>query len=174
MQVRRCSRGPHPPSSWPVLCLGPSGTWHGQISALRLQSDRAPAAGAAGCGVRPAPCLAAVTVISTQHAVSRHISCANAVSSPSDVFAKCLQHHFLSLNICSCCKTTSKLRTLFASFTTVIGTTDFQRQEQTLRPLSEQKTAQFSCETQAICRPEQVCAFLSKWRPAPPVEKKIM
>ena len=45
-------------------------------------------------------------------------------------------HHFLSLNICSYCKTTSKLRTLQIS-PRVTGTIEFQRQEPTLFLLSE-------------------------------------
>lgn len=47
----------------------------------------------------------------------RHVSCASAVSGPSYIFQNAFSIISWAWTLCSCCKTASKLRTIFASFT---------------------------------------------------------
>ena len=115
---KRCSHEPHPPSLWPVplpesprgLARFPLSPWslmrlllQGGRRGLELECETSSLPGSRG---------------RYHHSPRRfrHVSGASAVSGPSHIFQNAFSIISWAWTFCSCCKTASKLRTIFASF----------------------------------------------------------
>lgn len=122
---KRCSQEPHllpcgltlspsPPGAWPDFRSHPE-VWWGS-------SCRGVAGGGQGGGVLELECeTSSLPGPRGRYHHSprrfRHVSCASAVSGPSYIFQNAFSIISWAWTFCSCCKTASKLRTIFASLT---------------------------------------------------------
>lgn len=162
--VRSCCQGPHPPSSGPVLSHAPQG--HGQISASFCRPGGSPGsahpgapAGGSGCGVKPPPreplsplttalpVTYPVPTLCQAHLIFFTMSLA---SFPEPEHLLALQNGLQAEN--SFCKFHAGL----------LGPQTSTGESKRFSLISRGERAQLSCETPAVCKPEQVCVFLSK------------
>lgn len=150
--VRRWSQGPHPPSSWP-----------GQISALTLQSMGFPSLTAqrhfycrdsGWTPPPPGPLSPLTTLLPFMYPLP--MLCQAHLT-----FFKMSLASFPEPEHLLCCKTASKLRTLFASFPQGSWDHSLPGAGANIFFLSVRER-ELSCETPAVCKPEQVCVFSSK------------
>lgn len=165
--VRRCSQGPRPPSSWSVPSSGPSRAWPDFRShpafcqAPQARCSEPPTAGTQA-RLWQALCLASGALITTQHAASRHASCASAVSSPSDIFQNVFSIISWVWTFARAAKRHPSCELFLQVSRRVIGTTDFQRQKLTLFSYQWERNRPAFLWNPAVCKPERVCVFLSK------------
>lgn len=150
-----------------ALSQGPS-----QISALIQQFMRLPSLSALSPSycrdsvwtVKPAPCLAPGAVITTHHAASRHISCANAVSSPSYFFQNVFSIISWAWTFARAAKRHPSWEPSSQVSLRVTGTTDFQGWQQTAFLLSVgERWPSFPVKPQQFANQSGwMCFYLSK------------